>query len=101
MRCLSVWKKTMSLPELAFSLVFFSLLGLAYVKGYDFVKKHAPEHLVHFYLIMTAIRMMMVITVVAIYTLLISQSREDSIHFAAWFLILYGVMMVLTLIYKH
>ena len=27
MRCLSVWKKTMSLPELAFSLVFFSLLG--------------------------------------------------------------------------
>ena len=34
----------MSLPELAFSLVFFSLLGLAYVKGYDFVKKNAPEH---------------------------------------------------------
>ena len=47
----------MSLPELAFSLVFFSLLGLAYVKGYDFVKKNAPEHLVHFYLIMTVIRM--------------------------------------------
>lgn len=91
----------MSLPELAFSLVFFSLLGLAYVKGYDFVKKNAPEHLVHFYLIMTVIRMVMVLTVVAIYTLLISQSKDDSIHFAAGFLIFYCVMMIVTLIYKH
>ena len=91
----------MSLPELAFSLLFFALLGLAYVKGYDFVKKHAPHFLVHFYLVMTVVRMVTVLSVVAVYTFLISQSRDDSIHFAAWFLILYGVMMVVTLIYKH
>ena len=91
----------MSLPEFAFSLVFFTLLGLAYVKGYDAVKKHAPTYLPQFYLIMTAIRIVMVITVVAVYTLLISKSRDDSIHFAIWFLILYGVMMIVTLIYKH
>ena len=47
--------------------LFFTLLGVAYVKGYDLVKSRSPEHLVHFYLVMATIRMLLVATVVALY----------------------------------
>jgi hypothetical protein len=82
-------------------LLFFTLIGLAYVKGYDVVKSHSPEHLVHFYLIMATVRMLLVGTAVALYVLLIASNREDAIRFALIYIIMYVVMMVVTLRLRH
>ena len=90
----------MSALAVFLSALFFIILGLAYVKGYDAVRRHSPEHLVHFYLIMATIRMRLVATVVGVYVLL-SDNRDDSIRFAIMFLGMYFVMMVVTLILKH
>ena len=87
--------------EVLFGLFFFTLLGTAYVKGYDVVKAHSPEHLVHFYLIMATVRMLLVGTAVAIYVLLIAQNREDAIRFALIYIMMYAIMMVTTLILRH
>ena len=89
------------LLQFLFDILFFTLLGVAYVKGYDVVKAHSPEHLVHFYLIMATVRMLLVGTAVAIYVLLIAQNREDAIRFALIFIIMYAMMMVVTLKLRH
>ena len=81
-------------------ILFFTLLGSAYVKGYDVVKRRSPEHLVQFYLIMTTIRMLLVATVVGLYVFL-APDREDAIRFAAIILIMYAIMMVVTLKLRH
>jgi hypothetical protein len=73
---------------------------MAYVRGYDIVKSRSPEHLVHFYLVMAVIRMLLVVTVVALYVLF-APNREDAIHFAAIILIMYAIMMVVTLSLRH
>ena len=86
--------------EYFLSVLFFTLLGVAYVKGYDLVKKHSPDHLVHFYLIMATIRMLLVVTVVGLYVFF-TENREDAIHFAALFLIMYAITMVVTLKLRH
>ncbi len=88
------------LTEVLLSALFFLLLGVAYVKGYDFVKKHSPEHLVHFYLVMAAVRMLLVGTVVALYVLF-TDNRSDAIRFAAIFLIMYALTMGVTLKLRH
>lgn len=90
----------MSILVIFLSVLFYILLGTAYVKGYDFVKSHSPGNLVKFYLIMATIRILLVATIVAVYVLL-SKDREDSIHFSAMFLGMYVVTMVVTLILKH
>jgi cytochrome c biogenesis factor len=86
--------------EVFLSFLFFFLLGFAYVKGYDIVKQHSPEHLPHFYLIMATIRMLLVCTVVALYVFF-TENREDTIRFAIIFIIMYIVMMVVTLKLRH
>ena len=53
--------------EVILSALFFTLLGILYVKGYDIVKRHSPDHLPHFYLIMATIRMLLVATVIGLY----------------------------------
>lgn len=80
--------------------LFFTLLGVAYVKGYDLVKSRSPEHLVHFYLVMTTIRMLLVATVVGLYVFF-APTREDAIRFALIILIMYAIMMVITLKLRH
>jgi hypothetical protein len=87
--------------EILFSIVFFTMLGLAYIKGYDTVRQHSPEHLVHFYLIMATVRMLLVATAVAVYVLLIASSRENAIRFAIIFIIMYAIMMAVTLKLRH
>ena len=82
------------------AVLFFTLLGVAYVKGYDIVKRRSPENLVHFYLIMATIRMLLVATVVGLYVFF-SPSRDDAIHFAAIILLMYAGMMVVTLTLRH
>ena len=86
--------------EYVLSILFFTLLGVAYVKGYDLVKKHSPDHLVHFYLIMATIRMLLVATVVGLYVFF-TENREDAIHFAIIFIIMYAITMVITLLMRH
>ena len=86
--------------EYVLSVLFFTLLGVAYVKGFDIVKRHSPDHLVHFYLIMATIRMLLVATVVGLYVFF-TENREDAIHFAIIFIIMYAVTMVVTLLMRH
>ena len=91
----------MMVTQLLFAVFLFTMLGMAYVKGYDVVKRHSPQHLVHFYLIMATVRMLIVATAVAIYVLLIAQSRDDAIRFALIIIIMYVVMMAVTLKLRH
>ena len=88
------------MTALCFAALLMTLLGLAYVKGYDFVKRRSPENLVHFYLIMATVRMLLVATVVAIYVFM-APNREDAIRFAAIIIIMYALMMVVTLTLRH
>ena len=83
-----------------FAVLFFTLLGMAYVKGYDVVKSRSPEHLVHFYLVMATIRMLLVATVVGLYVFF-ATNREDAIRFAVIILIMYALTMVVTLSMRH
>lgn len=86
--------------EVFLSALFFTLLGMAYVKGYDFVKSRSPEHLPHFYLIMATVRMLLVATIVVLYVIA-SGNRERTFRFAIMFLIMYVCMMVVTLKLRH
>ncbi len=82
------------------AVLFFTLLGVAYVKGYDLVKSRSPEHLVHFYLVMATIRMVLVATVVGL-CVIFAPTREDAIHIAVIIIIMYAITMVVTLTLRH
>lgn len=86
--------------EALFAVLFFTLLGVAYVKGYDMVKRRSPGHLPHFYLLMAAIRMLLIITVVGLYVFF-TENRDEAIRFAAIILIMYAITMVVTLKLRH
>ena len=88
------------LVEFVLSALFFILIGTAYVKGYDFVKSHFPEQLVHFYLVMAVVRLLLVGTIVALYVLF-AGNREDAIRFAGMIIIMYVITMVVTLKLRH
>ena len=90
----------MMVTEIVLSILFFTLLGMAYVKGYDIVKRQSPDHLVHFYLIMATIRMLLVLTVVGLYVFF-TENREDAIRFAATIIIMYAITMVIILKLRH
>lgn len=77
-----------------------TLLGVSYVKLYDVVKARQSEALPRFYLIMMLIRMLLVASLVGIYALLASD-RQDVMRFAAVYLAMYVVMMVVTLCMRH
>jgi cytochrome c biogenesis factor len=77
-----------------------TLIGMAYVKGYDIVRMKSPEHLPHFYLIMATIRILLVLTVVGLYVLF-ADSREDIIRFGVMTMVMYAIMMVVTLLMRH
>jgi len=82
------------------SALLLTLLGVAYVKGYDAVKSRSPGHLVHFYLIMATVRMLLAGTAVALLVLL-ADNRADAIRLAITFIIMYVAMMVITLWLRH
>lgn len=82
------------------SVLFFTLLGTAYCKGYDFTAKHSHEKLPQFYLVMTVIRFILVMTVIGLYAVF-STDRTKTIEFAITFFAMYVVMMVVTLKLKH
>ena len=82
------------------SALFFTLIGVAYCTGYDFTKKHSPNHLPQFYLVMAVVRFLLVASAVGIYAFL-SENRTATMEFAAMFFAMYVVMMVVTLKLKH
>ena len=90
----------MSISTVFLTILAFALLTLAYIKGYHFVKKHAPDQMVNFHFIMVAIRFLFAVTAVGLYASFVD-NREDTMHFAALILGLYLAMIVITLIFKH
>lgn len=80
--------------------LYFTLLGVAWVKGYDIVKKRAPEQLPKFYLILATIRFILTSTLVLCFVLL-SDDMALSRQFALMVIAMYVVMMVVTLALKH
>ena len=79
----------------------FTLLGMGWMKGYDFVKARAPKEIVKFYLAYAVFRVLAILLAVGVYVLFISESMAQSKAFVIMVLIMYAVMMVLTLTKKH
>lgn len=90
----------MSILSVFLSAIFFTILGMGYVKGYNIVKEKDVTQLVKYYLLFTAIRFVLVMTVVGTYVVF-EDNREDSLRFAAMFFGMYVVMLIITLIIKH
>ncbi len=82
------------------STLLITLLGVAYVKGYDYVKQRSPEHLVHFYLIMAAIRMLLIGTTAAV-VIILTDDKAEARQFALCIIILYVLMLATTLTLRH
>ena len=89
----------MILPSLL-ALLLMTLLGAAYVKGYDLVRRRSPEHLPQFYLILTTLRMLIVATVAGLYVFF-AETKEEAVQFSVILLIMYATMMVVTLKLRH
>lgn len=104
MKCHYAWRKRkcdrMDTLTIFLSALFFTLLGAAYCKGYDITRRHSPGRLPQFYMIMAAIRFVLIVSAVGIYAFL-SENRTSTIHFAAMILLMYLVMMMVTLKLKH
>lgn len=86
--------------EYVLAALLLTLLGVAYVKGYDFVSRRAPDHLAHFCLALTVIRILFVATFAGL-VILFKENREETIRFAAIYIIMYAAMMVVTLKLRH
>ncbi len=89
----------MSLAVVFFTVLAYTLLTMAYVIGIRYVGAHAPDQLVRFHFIMVAVRFLFALTMVGVYVML-SDSREASIQYAALSAGLYLAMIAVTLIYK-
>lgn len=83
------------------SVLFFTILGMAWIVGSTFVMKHSPGNIVKFYMILAAIRFLFVATAVLVYAMLISSGKQETKTFVIFFMTLYALMMVLTLRLKH
>lgn len=79
------------------TVAMFTLLGVGWNKGYDFVKSRAPKQIVKFYFAYATFRMLTILLVTGVYVLLISQSKTESKAFVVMVFLLYAAMMVLTL----
>lgn len=80
--------------------LFFVLLGMAWVKGYDVVKRHDAALLPQFYMVLAAVRMVMVSALVLIYVLLTDDNASIP-SFAIMVLLMYATMMIVSLTLKH
>ena len=79
----------------------FTLLGMGWMKGYDFVKSKARGQIVKFYLAYAVFRVLAILLVVGVYVLFISKSMAQSKAFVIMIFIMYAAMMALTLTKKH
>lgn len=70
-------------------------------KGSEVFKKHAPQHLPGFHMILTVIRMISILTVIGLYLIFISESQEETEAFVIMMLSMYALMMTVTLLIRH
>ena len=82
------------------STLLITLLGVAYVKGYDIVKSRSQERLPQFYLIMAAVRIVLIATMIVL-VILFTEDKAETREFVLYTLILYGLMIVTTLVLRH
>lgn len=80
--------------------MFFCLLGLAWVKGYDFVKSRDASQLPKFYMLLACVRFILISTLVLFYVLL-SDDWASMESFAIMVMVMYVLMMTVTLTLKH
>ena len=71
----------MMLPWIALTIIIYTLLVIIWVKGLGAVQKYQPDKAVTFYFIMAAIRFTVALTVVALYMLLSTYTREEAMTF--------------------
>lgn len=91
----------MSILTIVLSAAFFLVLGVAYSLGWSYIKRAMPEYLVHYYLLSSAIRFILVAIIVLAYIFLSGATRSETIHFVIMFMVMYVVMMVVTLALRH
>lgn len=82
-------------------IVLFTFLGIAWVMGYNMVKRRSPRHLPMFYMGMACFRGLTVLTFAALYIFLVSKSSAESKTFVVILFVLYALMMTITLKIKH
>ncbi|MBO4849734.1 MAG: hypothetical protein J5529_02395 [Prevotella sp.] len=89
----------MSTAVIFATVLLYTLLTVAYIRGIKMVERHAPDKMVVFHFIMVAVRFAFTVTAVGLF-MLFSHDREQTMRFAAMVLVLYLAMMVVTLIFK-
>ena len=90
-----------SLASIVCCALLFILLGVAWVMGYRFFKRLSPHLLVRFAFVFMAVRVTLVLAVVALYVFLVSDSLEESKAFAVMVLVMYGLSTMVAYLIKH
>ena len=91
----------MMLPWIALTITIYTLLVIIWVKGLGAVQKYQPDKAVTFYFIMAAIRFTVALTVVALYMLLSTHTREEAMVFCLAFSLMYVAMVIISIMLKH
>ena len=91
----------MMLPWIALTITIYTLLVIIWVKGLGAVQKYQPDKAVTFYFIMAAIRFTVALTVVALYMLLSTHTREEAMTLCLAFSLMYVAMVIISIMLKH
>lgn len=94
-------KQMVSIPAIITGACLYGFLGLAWVMGYNVVKRHSPDFLPRFYMMMAVIRFVLILTTIGVYIFFFAQSHAQVVSFVAMMMVMYAIMMVVTLILKH
>lgn len=86
---------------LVLSLVFYTLLIYVWIKGMGMVQKHKPQLMVTFYYVMAAIRFSMALTIVALYMIFSTHTRQETMTFCVVFSLMYVAMVIISITLKH
>ena len=86
---------------LAFSLFFYTVLIYVWVRGFGIVQRHKPQLMVTFYFVMAAIRFTMALTIVALYMILSTHTRQEATTFCVTFSLMYVAMVIISITLKH
>jgi len=74
-------------------------LGLLWVKGFELVKRHAPERIPQFYYATAFLRVTVVLALVLVFRLLCGPAEIKT--FTAIVMVMYALMMTVSLVIKH
>lgn len=91
----------MSILTVLLGVSLYVVLGTAWIKGASYVKKHSPEHLPNFHMMLTIIRVISILTVIGLYLIFVSESQQESVSFVIMMLAMYALMMIVALLIRH